>query len=191
MYGYFLDADRNWSIALSGLLPHTPITVGVFSFFSLVGGSVFAWLAILGYLIATEEKQNKSFIAYFLLSFGTVTFLVHYVIKWIFMRDRPYIRRHIEALSCPQDYSFPSGHAALSFASALIFAHFDPKRRWIYFATAAIISYSRIFLYCHYLSDVVAGAVLGLAVSWFFLLFDKNKKKQGLHRSKARSIKEV
>jgi undecaprenyl-diphosphatase len=108
---------------------------------------------------------------------------VHFVIKWLFMRERPYVSADFPSTVCPSDYSFPSGHAALSFASAVMLGHFDRKRKPLYYLTAVIISYSRIFLYCHYLSDVVAGAILGSLVSAVFLLGHaltrRKKPKQG------------
>jgi membrane-associated phospholipid phosphatase len=58
--------------------------------------------------------------------------------------------------------SFPSGHAAVAFAlyGALAFAR--PRRRRLAFGLAALVAASRVLLNLHYLSDVIAGALLGL-----------------------------
>jgi undecaprenyl-diphosphatase len=63
--------------------------------------------------------------------------------------------------------AFPSSHAANAFAVAMVLA-----RRWRRlavpaFALAAIVGYSRMYLDRHWLSDVVAGAVLGAGVAWW------------------------
>ncbi len=67
---------------------------------------------------------------------------------------------------CPKDYSFPSGHAAIAWAGAYILVKFDSKRRReiVYCLVAAFVSFSRIYLSCHYFGDVLAGALYGILV---------------------------
>lgn len=61
--------------------------------------------------------------------------------------------------------SFPSGHAATAFALALVLA-----RRWrrlapAFWGFAGLVAWSRIYLNRHFLSDVVCGAIIGLAIA--------------------------
>lgn len=58
--------------------------------------------------------------------------------------------------------SFPSGHAAASFALAFILAHYYPRGKLFFYAAAALISFSRIYTGSHYTSDTFGGAGLGL-----------------------------
>lgn len=61
--------------------------------------------------------------------------------------------------------SFPSGHAATSFAGLFALARFLPGRWPILLALALAISYSRVYVGVHYPADVAGGALLGLAVA--------------------------
>jgi undecaprenyl-diphosphatase len=68
----------------------------------------------------------------------------------------------------PRDFSFPSGHAAGSFA----FAGFMSRRMspwgWIAMTYAALVAWSRCVLGVHYPSDVVLGAMLGATIGAIF-----------------------
>lgn len=65
----------------------------------------------------------------------------------------------------PATYSFPSGHAAVSFACATVLALAVPRLRVPLYALAALIAFSRVYVGVHYPGDVVAGAVLGIAIA--------------------------
>lgn len=62
--------------------------------------------------------------------------------------------------------SFPSGHATTSFAVAAALSVFYPRLAWLFYLLAALISLGRVVGNSHYLSDVLAGALLGLMVGW-------------------------
>ena len=63
----------------------------------------------------------------------------------------------------PITSSFPSGHAATAFMSAIILSKGRRGARW-YFALAAVVAASRVYTRMHHTSDVVAGAALGLVL---------------------------
>ena len=66
----------------------------------------------------------------------------------------------------PTTSSFPSGHAATSFACAATLAWFGPREAAPFlFAVAAAIAYSRVYVGVHYPLDVLAGAAIGLLVA--------------------------
>ena len=65
----------------------------------------------------------------------------------------------------PRDHSFPSGHAATSFACATVLALAFPRLAAPLYLLAAAIAYSRVYVGVHYPLDVVGGAVLGVLVA--------------------------
>jgi undecaprenyl-diphosphatase len=65
--------------------------------------------------------------------------------------------------------SLPSGHAATSFAGAVVLAYLFRRGLPLFLVLAVAIAYSRIYLGVHYPSDVVAGAALGAAVAFVAL----------------------
>jgi undecaprenyl-diphosphatase len=77
----------------------------------------------------------------------------------------------IDALmGSPSSSSFPSGHAATSFAAAVVLALAVPRLAPLVFCLAAAIAFSRLYVGVHYPSDVAGGAVLGVAVATALLL---------------------
>jgi undecaprenyl-diphosphatase len=153
-------------------IPHTIFFDFFFSFMSLRGYSFFIWLIIIAVLILVEEKRDNKhhFIFYFVISFVLTALLVSFPLKSFFHTPRPSIDGVTPFTVCPTDYSFPSGHAATAFAAAYILSFYDKKRRAFYYAVAVLIAYSRIYLHCHYLIDVVGGAVIGVIISRLVLM---------------------
>ncbi len=62
--------------------------------------------------------------------------------------------------------SFPSNHAANSFAAAVVLSWYFRRGRYVFYSLAAAVALSRITLGVHYPSDVVAGIILGICVGW-------------------------
>ena len=69
----------------------------------------------------------------------------------------------------PDVDSFPSGHATSVFAVAAIFASAYPRLRWPLYALAVAIALGRVYLQRHYLSDVLAGSLIGVVVAAWLL----------------------
>lgn len=127
------------------------------------------WIALAIILILIPKTRKAGMMVAMALVLDSV--LCNMVAKPLFARVRPYdIRTDIEIIvRKPRDFSFPSGHTAASFAAvaALYFAHLDWK--WIWRATAvlaAAIAFSRLYLYVHYPTDVLGGALLGILCGW-------------------------
>ena len=82
-------------------------------------------------------------------------------------RPRPYATGVSHLIVAPSsDWSFPSDHATVAFAIAATFALSNEPNRAVWFLVAAIlVSWSRVFIGTHYVSDVLGGAVIGIGVA--------------------------
>ena len=66
-------------------------------------------------------------------------------------------------------WSFPSNHAANSFAFATVLSYFFDHKKSILFTTASIIAFSRVYVGVHYPLDIIFGAIIGYILSWIVL----------------------
>lgn len=183
-----LNFDSYLTALLRSIVPHSQFFNYFFSFFSLRGNSILVWILVMIMVVILEEKKfpgfskkDKKFMVIFLLSFLTAAILSVSVFKNLFRRPRPNNFtdsnrfQPIQPIpTCPKDYSFPSAHAATAFAAATALTSFDKKRRWFYYFVSLIISYSRIYLGCHYLFDIIGGSLLGYVISKLILKTIKN-----------------
>jgi undecaprenyl-diphosphatase len=92
--------------------------------------------------------------------------LVANVLKLSIMRTRPELDLLVGR---PVTSSFPSGHAASSFACATVLGALVPRLRVPLFVVAALVAWSRVYVGVHYPVDVLAGAVLGTLVGLLVL----------------------
>jgi len=61
--------------------------------------------------------------------------------------------------------SFPSGEVVTAFAVATVFARIFPRLRILFYLVAAMTGVARVVAGGHYISDVVAGAMIGVLVA--------------------------
>lgn len=147
-----------------------------FIFISFLGNYALVWFSLAVVLARQQTKKNQNIILS-TTSAIAFSFLATTILKLLFRIPRPTDLRPLTTGNCPIDFSFPSGHASTSFAAAFMLAHFDSKRKWFYFILATLISYSRLYLSCHRLIDVVVGAILGTVLSAIVLNITTNQSK--------------
>ncbi|MDO4316065.1 MAG: phosphatase PAP2 family protein [Oscillospiraceae bacterium] len=90
------------------------------------------------------------------------------ILKPLFGRVRPFaVNTAVELLTAPpMDASFPSGHTAASFAAVFALKTAGSPLWKPALAAALVMAFSRLYLYVHWPSDVLGGALLGAAVGW-------------------------
>lgn len=95
-------------------------------------------------------------------------FTVNFFLKPVIDRSRPCDLAPLTdpLLSCLADGSFPSGHTGAAFAVAGVFLlNRHPAAPWVLLA-ALLMGLSRLYLYVHFPSDVLVGAVAGLFLAF-------------------------
>src|ERR1700741_3616566 len=87
-------------------------------------------------------------------------------LKKISHRQRPcHMEPHCWSRVLPPDqFSFPSGHTMTAFSIALVVSYFYPGLEGALYFLAASIAVSRVVLGMHFMSDVLAGAILGVGL---------------------------
>jgi membrane-associated phospholipid phosphatase len=132
------------------------------------GGGI--WIA--GVLIAYLLRVPKSWraLVQLLPSVAGATWILEYPVKAYFRRRRPFIDivRALVVGKKPGSWSFPSGHTASSFACAWVLSTVWPRRAPGFFALAACVGLSRIYVGAHYPGDVTSGALLGMSLAEVF-----------------------
>lgn len=115
------------------------------------------------------------------VSLGLEALCCNVILKPFVARIRPCdINLSVELfIPHPKGFSFPSGHTGASFAAASAL-FFNRKRLGILaLILAALIGFSRLYLYVHYPTDVLAGALLGIMFGWIgnrLVIFAWNSK---------------
>jgi undecaprenyl-diphosphatase len=164
-----LETDDQWSRAMrvaerSGVLRVLAV------FFAHSGDSWF-WLLGLAILWAFGNEYWRSR-AVIMISGVLLTAILVMAVKFTVRRKRP-AGEWGEIYRNTDPHSFPSGHAARSMMLAVLTCGLGPG--WlgiVLLVWAPWVGLARVAMGVHFLSDIVAGSLVGLVMGWLvFLLF--------------------
>lgn len=91
------------------------------------------------------------------------TLAVNYAVKLAVRRERPLAPEAGTLVPAPSSHSFPSSHAAMSAAAAVLLCAERPRLAPLWVAMAAVMAWSRVYAGVHHPDDVAAGVAVGLA----------------------------
>jgi undecaprenyl-diphosphatase len=150
----FLDVVMSL-VSTKGLFVGVGVLAGGLSF--VLGGKNMKWTLVLSVVV-------------FFISDVTVL-----VLKELFVRTRPcHALEGVRVLAeCSSSYSFPSRHAADIFAVMVLFGARYLNYAPAFLTAAFIVAWSRVYVGAHYPLDVLAGALLGLAIAVTILRLEK------------------
>ncbi len=142
---------------------------------SALGNGGIAWIIFTIVMLSLKSVRKYGF--YMAVSLVIMLVVCNITLKPLIARVRPFIYTDIKLIiDKPNDFSFPSGHTMVSFSAATAYfmcyrsrkkdgVHtvFDTKTAvFITFAAAVLIAFSRLYLYVHFPTDVLAAIVLGI-----------------------------
>lgn len=106
------------------------------------------------------------------LSIVICLFLTHFLKRIVFpdalrpisLEAQQIVIHKIEGMHMNRVNSFPSGHTATAFSTALVLASVVKDRRWVWLLPllAFLVAYSRVYLAQHFVTDVFGGMFIGI-----------------------------
>jgi glycosyltransferase involved in cell wall biosynthesis/membrane-associated phospholipid phosphatase len=139
--------------------------VGVFRLASRLGDGVF-WYALMLALIAWHGVGALPAVLHMVVA-GLAGTLSYKWLKGAIERPRPFQAcPTICCLTAPLDrFSFPSGHTLHAVVFSLVATAHYPALGWLVWPFTALVAASRLVLGLHYVSDVLAGALIGASIA--------------------------
>ncbi len=128
------------------------------------GGIFFIILCIIFVFFKRTRKLGLMMAAGLILCLITCNL----ILKPLVARERPfYINESVLPLliKTPGEFSFPSGHTIVSFTSAFIAINHDKRLGAGLLVLAVIIAFSRLYLYVHYPTDILASVILAALIA--------------------------
>lgn len=143
---------------------HNDFLDKIMIFITKLGNSGAIFIAVAAVLLLNRKTRKTGLqLTIALIICGIVG---NIILKPQVARIRPFIRYDIPLLiPAPKDFSFPSGHTYSAFTTALII--YKSNRKWgiFMFIFAVLMAFSRMYLFVHYPTDILAGIILGLLIA--------------------------
>jgi membrane-associated phospholipid phosphatase len=150
--------------------------------YSALGDSAGQWIPNVSYYLLTmgggllRGDKEMRYWANFMLRTTAYASLAVVVLKTVIREERPNLGDNQQ--------SFPSGHAATSFAFA---EAVWLNNSWYWgipaYALAGFVGFSRMNDSYHYLHDVVAGATIGISYSLGLYYLDRDRRRNSANHS--------
>lgn len=131
---------------------------------TLLGNGGAVWILAAVGLLAT--KKYRKYGAFLLAGLAIGVLIGNLTLKPLIARPRPcWLDESVQLLIAnPTDYSFPSGHTLSSVIGATVLTKANRKFGFAAIPLAALIAFSRLYLYVHFPTDILAAAVLGVGI---------------------------
>ena len=131
---------------------------------TLLGNGGAVWILSAIGLLAT--KKYRKYGAFLLAGLAVGVLTGNLTLKPLIARPRPcWLDSSVQLLIAnPTDYSFPSGHTLSSDIGATVLTKANRKFGLAAIPLAALIAFSRLYLYVHFPTDILGAAVLGVGI---------------------------
>ena len=131
---------------------------------TFLGNAGLIWLLSAGILILLPKYRREGILLLAGLAVGVL--VGNLAMKPLFARPRPcWVDPAVDMLvTVPRDFSFPSGHTLSSVIAATVLCVADRRFGIVAIPLALLIAFSRLYLFVHFPTDVLASLVLGVAI---------------------------
>lgn len=148
-----------------------PLLDGVMPVITHLGDGGILWIALALLLLCLPKYRKTGLAMGIALLAGLL--ICNLGLKPLVGRLRPFdyayqcLNRVIPLLiEAPKDFSFPSGHTIASFEAATALAIHNKKMGIPALILACLIAFSRLYLYVHYVTDVLVSVGLGIGFAF-------------------------
>lgn len=154
---------------------------------TVLGSAGAVWIVLTLFMLIRRDTRRLGWMLASVLIIGLI--VGNGVLKNVIARQRPcWLDTSVSLLiENPTDYSFPSGHTLASFSCAFTLFLKNHKLKFWALALAALIAFSRLYLYVHFLSDVLGAIILSALIAFLVYKVDKIIEKS---KHKANDIKQ-
>ncbi len=134
----------------------------VMPYITYLGEAGTIWFVAAIILIITKKYRRYGIMIVCAMALGYLTGEI--ILKGIVARPRPFaVDTTVELLiHAPSGFSFPSGHSVSSAAAATVISRADRRFAAPAITVALFIAFSRLYLFVHFPTDVLAGIAIGL-----------------------------
>lgn len=167
-----MPLDTQLVLFLNSLTSISPALDSIIIFFA----SYLAYVLIIAFAIfilfsGYEWRKRFEALGVVLVSVFIARGVITELIRFFYHRPRPFIDLPIQPLFTDPAWSFPSGHATFFFALATSVYLYNKKWGIGFYIATILMTISRVVAGIHYPSDIIAGALIGIAVVYTTFYF--------------------
>lgn len=145
---------------------HTPWLDPVMIFVSFLGNGGLFWIALSVILVCFKRTRRCGVLM--MIAMAVCFVAGNLAIKNLVARPRPFVvdPSVILKVPIPGEYSFPSGHTMNGFSAATVIFLHNRKAGTAALCFAALIAFSRMYLFVHFPTDILGGLIIGVSAAF-------------------------
>jgi undecaprenyl-diphosphatase len=147
---------------------------------TLISSEIFIFFLLTSLFLWQENKRRWIFPLWITLFLSAV---ISFLIKFIIQRPRPFQEGIIKIMDVFQNmnfevwnFSFPSFQTMFVFCSLPILSKEFPRLKYIWIVLASLVGISRVYFGLHFMSDVLAGGLIGYLIGLWVINWEEENK---------------
>jgi len=173
---FFFDSKISYGISLIRSIFLTDFLLGI----TFISSEIIIFFFLTSLFLWKEHKRK--YILPLWLSLG-LSAIFSFLLKILVHRERPFQEGIVSILPILEkanyltwNFSFPSFQTMLVFCAIPILSKEFPKFKYVWIFIASLVAFSRVYFGLHFLSDVLAGGLIGYFIGFFVLKIEEKNK---------------